>query len=508
MFGTKMSLLVLNKKITTETKLPDFRGDLPKRVAKGGLWSFALRFSNRLLTFVRMIVLARLLAPNDFGLMGLALLLITAIEKLSETGFSAALVQKKENISEYLDAAWTAQIIRSILLFGVLFGSAPLVALFFDAPRAMAVIRVIAVAELFKGFTNIGVVYVRRELEFNKQCLYEFSSIIIDLVVAISAALILKNVWALVFGLIARHIVKLTMSYVIHPYRPRIRIDLRKIGELFTYGRWALAYGAIGFLAIHTDSAVLGKLLGITALGFYHMAYRISNLVGTEVAEVISIVVFPTFSKLQSNIPKLREAFLRSLEVTASISIPLCAGLALLGFDFIYLFLGEKWIPIIRALRLLAITAPFLAIMRIISPLFNAVGRPKLTFLMYLSRFGIMGVFLLPLTKSFGIVGTVLAVLLGVLLTIPICWHKSAEIVEVSSGRLFKEIAPSIFAAFVMSVFILVTKQAIKEPGIWRLLLSALTGALGYLGSLLLLWKRFHNGPIGSLLFVKQSLQS
>lgn len=163
--------------------------------------------------------------------------------------------------------------------------------------------------------------------------------------------------------------------------------------------------------------------------------------------------------------------------------------------------------PIIQALRLLAITAPFLALMRIISPLFAAVGRPKLTFLMQLSRFAIMGVFLFPLTKSFGIVGTALAVLLGGLLAIPIWWHKAAEIVEVSSYRLFKEIAPSIFAAFVMSVFIVVTKQSIKEPGIWRLLLSALTGALGYLGSLLLLWKRFHNGPIGSLLFVKHSLQ-
>ncbi|MFC1480299.1 lipopolysaccharide biosynthesis protein [Candidatus Omnitrophota bacterium] len=503
-----MTVLRLNKKINIEAKPPDSRGDLSKRVARGGLWSFTLRISSRLFVFVRMVILARLLAPNDFGLMGLALLMMTALEKFSETGFLPALVQKKENISEYLDAAWTAQIIRSILLFGILFGGAPLIALFFDAPRATAILRVIAIAELFKGFTNIGVVYFRKELEFNKQFIYQFSGIITNLVVAISAALIFKNVWALVFGLLAGHFVQFTMSYVVQPYRPRIKIDLRKIGELFIYGRWVLACGIVGFFAMQMDSVVLGKMLGITALGFYQMAYRISNLVGTEVAEVISIVVFPAFSKLQSNIPKLREGFLRSFEVTAAISIPLCVGLALLGFDFTYLFLGEKWIPIIQALRLLAITAPFLVLTRIISPLFGAVGRPKLTFLMYLSRFGVMGVFVFPLTKSFGVVGTALTVLLSVLLTIPIWWHKAAEIVEVSSYRLFKEIVPSIVAAFVMSIFIMVTKQAIKEPGIWRLLLSALTGVVGYFGALLLFWKRFHNGPIGSLLFVRRSLQS
>jgi len=502
-----VTVLILNEKTNTGTKPPGFVSDFSKRVAKAGLWSFTLRFSSRLFTLVRIIVLARLLAPNDFGLMGLALLLMTAVEKFSETGFLSALVQKKENISEYLDAAWTAQIIRSIVLFVILFVGAPLAARFFDAPRAIAIIRVIAFAELFKGFTNIGVVYFRKELEFNKQFVYQFSGIIVDLVVAISAALILKSVWALVFGLIAGHFVKLTMSYVIHPYRPRIRIDLRKIGELFTYGRWVLAYVVIGFFAMRADSAVLGKMLGITALGFYQMAYRISNLVGTEVAEVLSMVVFPAFSKLQSNIPKLREGFFRSLEVTASISIPLCAGLALLGFDFICLLLGEKWMPMIQALRLLTIAAPFLAFMRIICPLFSAVGRPKLTFLMQLSRLGVLGAFLFPLTKNFGMVGTTSAVLLSVLLIIPIWWRKAAEIVEVSSYRLFKEIAPSIFATFVMILFIVLAKQAIKEPGIWRLLLSTIAGAAGYIGFLLLLWKKSHNGPIGSLLFVKQSLQ-
>lgn len=503
-----MVTLVLIKKTNRRGKLllHTTKG-LSKRVAEGGIWSFALRITVRSLALIRIIVLARLLAPNDFGLMGIALLLMMAIEKFSEMGLSTALVQKKGDVDEYLDTAWTAQVIRSILLFSILFTTAPLIATFFNASKAVAIIRVIAFVQLFKGLTNIGVVYFRKELEFNKQFVYQFSIIIVNFGVTISAALILKNVWALVFGLLAGEFVGFAISYVIHPYKPRVKMDWRKFTELFNYGKWVLGCVIIIFWATQGDSIFLGKILGVLALGFYQMACRISAFLNTEIAATISIVVFPALSKLQENIQKLQKGFLKSLEVTAAICVPISVGIVLLGFDFTRIFLGEKWMPMVPALQILAISGPILAIMRIIDPLFGAVGRPKLTFFMYLSRFGTMAIFILPLTKNFGLVGTSIAVLLGVLLTIPIWWHKAAKIVGVSSYRLFREIAPSIVGTFIMSIFITITRQPVQEFGVLGFFLLVLIGVLSYLGFLLLLWRNFHYGPIGSLLFIKQSLE-
>ena len=128
----------------------DFKREEPlsKRVVRGGIWVFALRITNRGLGFIRTIILARLLAPHDFGLLGIAMLSIATLDTFSQTGFQAALVQKKENIESYLDTAWTVSAIRGVILFVLLFSSSPIVARFYNSPQATLIIRVIAVIVL------------------------------------------------------------------------------------------------------------------------------------------------------------------------------------------------------------------------------------------------------------------------------------------------------------------------------------------------------------------------
>jgi len=213
---------------------------LSQRVVHAGFWAFALRITDRLFGLARTIVLARVLSPNDFGLFGISLLALSALNTFSQTGFQAALVQKKGNIKPYLDTAWTVQVIRGFVLAGILFGIAPYVASFFGEPMAAPLLRVLGLSAVFQGLTNIGVVYFQKELEFHKRFIYMFSGTLADLGVAIPAALILRNAWALVFGLLAGNLVRMTVSYFIHPYRPRVWLDGPKVKELYTFGKWIL----------------------------------------------------------------------------------------------------------------------------------------------------------------------------------------------------------------------------------------------------------------------------
>jgi O-antigen/teichoic acid export membrane protein len=228
----------------------DFKREEPlsKRVVRGGIWVFALRITNRGLGFIRTIILARLLAPHDFGLLGVAMLAIATLETFSQTGFQAALIQKKENVESYLDTAWTVSAIRGIVLFLILFLSAPVIAKFFNSPQATLIIRVIAVSTLLSGFRNIGILFFQKELEFNKQFIYELSATLVDITVAISLAIILRNVWVLVWGGLAANFVRLFMSYMLHPYRPRIRFEKEKFQDLFGFGRWVLGSSILVFL--------------------------------------------------------------------------------------------------------------------------------------------------------------------------------------------------------------------------------------------------------------------
>ena len=321
---------------------------LSHRVAKGGFWVFALRITKQIFYIIRLIILARILAPADFGLLGIAMLTMMTLETFSQTGFQAALIQKKEDINAYLNSAWTVGILRGFILFIILYFIAPYVAAFFNSPQAKPIIQVIGFAILINAFTNIGVVYFQKELEFKKQFIYQFSGTLADFVIAVSAALLLRSVWALVFGLLAGNAARLVVSYFIHPYKPHISFDIVKLKELFGFGKWVLGSSILIFLITQGDDIFVGKLLGTTMLGFYQLAYKISNTPATEITHVISGVTFPAYSKLQDDIPRLREAYLKVLQLTAFLSFPLAGLIFVLAPDFTKIFLGEKWLPMIQ----------------------------------------------------------------------------------------------------------------------------------------------------------------
>jgi len=328
---------------------------LSQKVVKGGFWVFLLRIVNRVFSLIRLIILARILSPNDFGLMGIALLTISILKTFSQTGFEEALIQKKEDIESYLNSAWTALILRGFILFVILYFIAPYAAVFFNSPEAKPIIRVIGFSILFQAFTNIGIIYFKKELEFNKEFIYQFSGTLADFIVAISAVLILRNVWALVLGSLAGSIVRCFMSYLIHPRRPCLSKDLGKVKELFGFGKWIMGSSILIFLIIEGDDIFVGKLLGATALGFYQLAYRISNMPATEITHVISQVTFPTYSKLQDNLPKLREVYLKVLQLIAFLSFPIAGLIFVLAPDFTKIFLGEKWMLMVPAMQILCI---------------------------------------------------------------------------------------------------------------------------------------------------------
>ena len=138
---------------------------LSQRVVHAGLWSFAIRITMRLMAFSRTVILARLLAPDDFGLMGIALLMLSLLTIFTQTGFDSALVQRKGDIQPYLDTAWTVRLVRGALLALLLVLAAPLLASFFNAPAATQIIRVMAISAFLSGLVNIGVVYFEKELQ-------------------------------------------------------------------------------------------------------------------------------------------------------------------------------------------------------------------------------------------------------------------------------------------------------------------------------------------------------
>jgi lipopolysaccharide exporter len=440
------------------------------------MWVFTLRIIDQLFRLVRTLVLARLLVPADFGLFGIALLAMSALETFSETGFDAALVQKKEDTKSYLDTAWTVQVIRGVVLALIIFIVAPYVAAFFNAPAAMPILKVIAFSVLLGGFGNIGVVYFQKELEFHKQFIYVLSGTIADIGVAITAALLLRSVWALVLGLLARTFAQLFVSYLIQSYRPQFYFNNRKFKELFRFGKWLLFSSIIIFLLHHGDDAFVGKVLGVSALGLYQLAYRLSNLPATEITHVLSQVTFPAYSKLQDNLHRLREAYFKVISITSFLSFPIAGLIFVFAPDFTRIFLGDKWMPMVPAMKVLCVFGMTRAINATFGAIYMGMGKPK--FITYAAGFQLvlLAAIIYPLTQKWGILGTSTAVVTPNLIVLIYLSRKLAILLKCDLGRCIGPLFIPLVSSMAMCTFAFLLRSVTKNfvPGLGVSVLAAI----------------------------------
>lgn len=477
-------------------------GTLGQKVVRAGFWVFALRITQALFSLIRTIVLARLLSPNDFGLFGIALLAMSALETFSQTGFQQALIQKKGDVKPYLDTAWTVQAVRGLLLAGLLYIVAPYVAAFFGEPNASPLLKVLGLSMVFQGFTNIGVVFFQKELEFHKQFIYQFSGTVVDLAVAITAAILLKNAWALILGLVAANLVQMVVSYLVHPYRSRPRLEGEKAMELSAFGKWIFGSSILVFLLNQGDDIFLGKVLGATALGFYQMAYRISNLPATEITHVISQVTFPAYSRLQDRLPELQKAYLQTLQVTAFFSFFLAGGIAFLAPDFTRLFLGEKWIPMIPAMQVLVIWGLIRSLGATTGPLWQAVGKPRISTYFHIVKLVLLAGLIYPFTIWWGILGTSLAVVVESLPTHLFGYVVMSKTLGCNVRALYRQLLPPLVGVAIMISALFGIKYLVGEGTMTIFFPTVIAAIIVYTLSVFLL-ERFFGYDVYSVLKIQ-----
>ncbi len=431
---------------------------LSHKVKRGSLWIFLSRGIGQLTRLINVVILARLLSPSDFGLMGIAGITMGVIEVITNPGFREALIQRKGDIKEYLDAAWTISILRGLVLFCIIFLLAPYVALFFESPKAESVIRVVSFTVLFHSLTNVGVIYFIKDLDFRKQFIFDLSMTISNVLVAIPLAYVLGNVWALVFGLLSGAAAKSLVSYIIHPYRPSFTLNLESVKELFNYGKWITSSNILVLLLNKGDSALVGKLLGTSALGFYQVAFNFSTIPATEISEATYKLTFPAYSQLQDNIERLKKGYLKILRFTSFISAPLAAGIFIMAPDFVRIFLGDKWTPAVSCIQVLSLWGFVRSVSSTTGPLFQAVGRPDLITKLVFVRFIIMAALIYPFSSNWGIAGTAMSVLLSALIVDPISCYLIIRIIKCEATEFSRFVFVPLINSALMVCFIFILK--------------------------------------------------
>jgi O-antigen/teichoic acid export membrane protein len=267
----------------------------------------------------------------------LSILSVNVLNVFSETGVEAALIQKDKIGRTELDIAWTLGIVRGLLLFTLLFLSAGLIASYFDNMTLKPVLRAMSATFLLGGFTNIGIIYFQKELDFKKKVILDSIADISGAVSAVFLAFYIRNVWALVAGTIVWVMVKCLASYSLHPYRPKIRWDWPVAKNLLNYGKHIFWISVVR----------------LTTLGFYTMAYNIANVPVSSLTGIIGRISFPAYSIMQKNPERLKEAFRKIFETVLIILLPFTVLIILLDAysdfseDWPIYFLPSSWLLIV-----------------------------------------------------------------------------------------------------------------------------------------------------------------
>jgi O-antigen/teichoic acid export membrane protein len=375
------------------------------KVVRSGIWSLGGNWFSRVLGIIKVIILARLLSPIDFGIIGLAILSVNVLNVFSETGVEAALIQRDKIARAELDTAWTLAIVRGLLLFTLLFLNAGFIASYFDNMTLKPVLRAMSATFLLGGFTNIGIVYFQKELNFKKKVILDTTADVAGAVSAVILALYIRNIWALVAGAITWVTVKCLASYWLHPYRPRISWDWPMAKSLLNFGKHIFWISVVTFIVTCGDDALVGKLLGLTLLGFYTMAYNIANIPVSSLAGVTGKISFPAYSLMEKEPDRLRAAFVQVFEAVVIILLPLTGLIILLARDFTLVCLGEKWLPMVPALKVLCLLGLFRSISNLFAPVQLAMNKPNIQSRIKTIELLTFVILVYPLTVRWGLIG-------------------------------------------------------------------------------------------------------
>ena len=391
-----------------------------KQAFIGISWMSAFRIVSRIIATGRGILLARILTPAQFGVFGIASIVLSFLEILTETGINIFLIQEKNNIDKYINSAWLVSILRGAFICIATIITAPIIVNFFNMPELYRFLFLISLVPLIRGFINPSIVKFQKELQFRKEFWLRIAIYTFDSATSIVLALILMDAIGFVWGLIAGATFEVILSYIFFKPWPSLKFEFNLVKLIINRGKWVTAYGIFNYIAREGDSIVVGKLLGATPLGIYKMGYSLSTMPISEISDVVNKVIFPVYSKISGEKERLLKAFAKTLLVVSVPIVVLGSIIFFLPRTFFEILLTPKWGDIVIILKILVIYGMLRGISGLFSSLFLALGKQNFVAGMTFTRFFVLTATIIPFTTSFGIVGASFSALLSALLEFPL----------------------------------------------------------------------------------------
>lgn len=462
------------------------RNDLGSRVIKGVAWQFALSGGRVLITIVSTAILARLLTPNDYGLVAMTTLIVEIAGLFANLGFGAILIQKKRLTRLDLDTAFWASLCIGLALGLFIAAAAYPASWFFKQPEIIGLLWLSALSFLVQQLLVVPYAIISRLLLFRTEVFLQFGQLLARTVFAIALAWSGAEYWSLVLAPLFAALVTTVAALAATGYRPRHRINFSFIKNNWKASGSYLGSGTLHYLLSNFDFLVVGRRFGPEQLGYYQTAYSLPDELRNRISGPLQRVLFPAYSLLQQDLPAFRRAVSRSQKMLSIIVLPMGAGLALIADHLVPVLYGERWLPVVPLLQVLAVGGSLRAIFSLVASIYYATGRPDLAFKINL----VCTPFVLATIAIGSYWGTIGVACAMVIVVFPafVSAHIAMKLIGGSIFNFLKAITPSTIATITMcSGLIFIRNNSItSQDHLICLLLNIAFGALFYIASLLI----------------------
>lgn len=481
-----------NTKIVTTSLKPN-ADKLGRRVVTGAFWTFGAMIIRVVLTIFSTAVLARLLTPEDFGLIAMSSLITELAALLGNIGVNYVIIQKAHLKRSDLDTSFWITLILDGGLCMLVIALSFFADDFFHSPRIREILWGSSFLFILGGLSSIHTSLLNRQLMFREDAFIQLNMLMGRIAVSIGLAQLGWGVWSLVIGSIAGQTLATLWAWHIVPFIPRFRFERGFFSQHWRSGGSILGSGILTYLMSNIDYWVIARRFGATELGYYQIAFSLPEELRNRLSGPIVRLLFPAYSRIQDNNHAFQQGVFRSLRVLSTIAMPIGFGMAIVADDLIRVLYGEQWKAVIPLLQILAIGGLIRALTTLLGPIFSAKGRPDLAFkIQMLTTPYMLGAIILG--SEWGIVGVAWAMLAALIPNSMITVHFASSLIGRKSGSLYRQIVDPFASSLIMCSVLESSHIALtltQFPPLLRLFFLAALGFTVYMTSMILISKQW-----------------
>ena len=450
------------------------------KVLSSLLWKLMERGGTQGIQFIVTIVLARILLPEEFGLIVLVTIFIGIAGVFVQSGFNTALIQKK-NVDEIdFSSVFYLSLVVASLLYLFLFFTAPLLANFFEEPKLGPVLRILSFTLFFGAFNSIQIAFIARNMQFKKLFVSSLGAIIISGTIGIVMAYANFGVWALVWQqLTNQFIIAVILSFTVK-WRLKLIFSTSRIKGLFSFGWKLLISALLDTLYNNIISLIIGKLFSPTILGFYNRGEQFPSLLVSNIDGSIQSVMLPTLSSHQEDRQRVKEIVRRSIVTSSFIVFPMMVGMAVIAEPLVKILLTEKWLPAIPFLQIFCAAYALWPIHTANLQAINALGRSDIFLKLEIAK-KIFGLIILVVSIPFGVYAMAIGVLVTEIIATFVNTYPNLKLIDYSFQEQWKDILPSLLVSLLMGIVVYGIQWIGIGPPL-TLILQVFVGVVVYIG--------------------------